>query len=385
MSSKLSMHRGSQRNHLRTMHANQGPESSTNLSESRRAALVVGSTGITGGNLAAHLASTGWIVYGMARKPQAAPGITPLAADLQDPAAVRAAIAGVDISHVFLCTWLRQPTEEENVRVNGAMMENLFGALAGKPIKHAALVTGTKHYLGPFEAYGQTAAETPFREDNPRLPGLNFYYTQEDILFAAAGRGGFGWSVHRPHTVIGYARGNAMNMGVTLAVYATICRETGQPFIFPGSHEQWNALTDVTDARILARQLEWAATTPAARNHAFNISNGDIFRWRWLWPQLAGYFGVEPQGPPTPPAPLEPRMTGAAALWRGIAQRHSLAEPNIDALVSWWHTDGDLGRKLECVNDMTQSRSLGFSAFQSTPASFFDLFARLKDERIIPA
>jgi hypothetical protein len=31
------------------------------------------------------------------------------------------------------------------------------------------------HYLGPFEAYGQTNAETPFREDNPRLPGLNSF------------------------------------------------------------------------------------------------------------------------------------------------------------------------------------------------------------------
>ena len=42
---------------------------------------------------------------------------------------------------------------------------------------------------------------------------------QEDILFAAAERDGFTWTVHRPHTLIGWALGNAMNMGVTLAVY----------------------------------------------------------------------------------------------------------------------------------------------------------------------
>ena len=66
------------------------------------------------------------------------------------------------------------------------MVEHLFEALEGaKNLKHAALVTGTKHYLGPFESYGKTMAETPFREDQPRLPGENFYYTQEDILFAA--------------------------------------------------------------------------------------------------------------------------------------------------------------------------------------------------------
>ena len=49
-------------------------------------------------------------------------------------------------------------------------------------------------------------------------------------MFAAAARDGFGWSVHRPHTIIGYALGNAMNMGTTLAAYATICKETGRPF-----------------------------------------------------------------------------------------------------------------------------------------------------------
>ena len=226
------------------------------------------------------------------------------------------------------------------------MIENLFAALPDSTrLEHAALITGTKQYLGPFEAYGQAAAETPFREDTPRLPGLNFYYTQEDVLFAAAKQRGFTWSVHRPHSIVGFALGNAMNMGVTLAVYATLCRETGQPFIFPGSHFQWNALTDVTDARLLAKHLEWAALTSTAHNQAFNVVNGDVFRWRWLWPQLAAYFGVQPGGPPPDTtAPLEARMWDAAPTWRTIVARHGLAEPDVEKLVSWWHTDGDLGR-----------------------------------------
>ena len=298
---------------------------------------------------------------------------------------MRNALASVDPTHVFLCTWLRQPTEAENVRINGAMIRNLFAALEGaRNLTHAALVTGTKHYLGPFEAYGKTSAETPFREDAPRLPGENFYYTQEDILFAAAERGGFSWSVHRPHSIIGYALGNAMNMGVTLTVYATICRETGQPFIFPGSHLQWNALTDVTDARLLARHLEWAATSSQSRNQSFNVVNGDIFRWKWLWPQIASYFGIQPVGPPDPMEPLAPKFADAASIWLSIADKYALAERNVNKLASWWHTDSDLGRQLECVNDMTNSRLLGFTLYQETRASFFDLFDRLKREKIIP-
>src|SRR6201985_658448 len=353
---------------------------------SKRKALIVGATGISGVNLAQHLASKDWDVYGLARNPQAGKNIRPVAADLLDEASLKQELAGLDITDVFITAWLRQPTEKENVRVNGAMVEHLFDALAdAKNLKHAALVTGTKHYLGPFESYGQTKAETPFREEQPRLPGENFYYTQEDILFAAAKRRGFTWSVHRSHTMIGYALGNAMNMGVTLAVYATICRETGRPFVFPGSREQWNFLTDVCDARLLAKQLEWAATTPAAYNQAFNTVNGDIFRWRWLWPQLAAYFGVEAAPPPEEMAPLETQMSEAAPLWAKVAAKYGLVESNVDKLASWWHTDADLGRKIECVNDMTKSRELGFMQYQETPASFFELFEQLKKSRVIPS
>lgn len=309
----------------------------------------------------------------------------PVAADLLDPGSVKAALEGRKISHVFYCTWLRHDTEAENVRVNGGMVETLFAALEGHPVQHAALVTGTKQYLGPFESYGQTAAETPFREETPRLPGLNFYYTQEDVLFAAAKRMGFTWSVHRPHTIIGFALGNAMNMGVTLAVYASLCRETGKPFVFPGSHLQWNALTDATDAGLLARHLIWASTTAAAADQAFNVVDGDVFRWRWMWGQLAEYFGVEAQGPPEPEAPLDQRMGDAAGQWTRLAAKFGLAEPDVTKLVSWWHTDGDLGRQLECVNDMNLSRRLGFLEFVDTRQAFFNLFDRLKRERIVPS
>lgn len=160
------------------------------------------------------------------------------------------------------------------------MVRNLLDALrTSRTTRHVALVTGLKHYLGPFEAYGKgELPQTPFREEQGRLDIENFYYAQEDEVFAAAERDGFSWSVHRPHTVIGLAVGNAMNMGTTLAVYATICRETGRPFQFPGSAAQWNGLTDMTDARLLGRHLLWAATTPSAQNEAFNVVNGDVFR-----------------------------------------------------------------------------------------------------------
>ncbi|MGY3619988.1 SDR family oxidoreductase [Bradyrhizobium sp. USDA 10063] len=350
-------------------------------------ALVVGASGIVGNNLVRHLRQQGWQVFALARRPPAnIDGARPVAADLLDPASLRKALQDLRPTDVFLSTWLRQNTEAENIRVNSAMVRNLLDALSpAGSVKHVALVTGLKHYLGPFENYGKgKLPATPFREDQPRLDIENFYYAQEDEVFAAAGRDGFGWSIHRPHTIIGYAVGNAMNMGVTLAVYATICREIGRPFLFPGSAMQWNGLTDMTDARLLARHLKWAATTPAARNQAFNVVNGDVFRWSWMWQRLADWFGLKPAPFPGEGIPLEQQLADAGPIWSDIARKYRLAEPDLGVLASAWHTDADLGRPIEVVTDMSKSRKLGFLDYQATDDSFFDLFTRLRDERIIP-
>jgi nucleoside-diphosphate-sugar epimerase len=353
----------------------------------KKTALVVGATGIVGLNLVNHLLQQAdWSVYGMARNPSLPEGVQPLQANLLDPASIRATLHQVRPTHIFLATWLRQATESENIRVNGAMIRNLLDAVSPHAsVEHVALVTGLKHYLGPFEAYGKGALPaTPFREEQGRLDIENFYYAQEDEVLNAAERGSFGWSVHRPHTIIGYAVGNAMNMGVTLAVYATICRETGRPFTFPGSSVQWTSLTDMTDARLLARHLTWASTTAAARNQAFNVVNGDIFRWSWMWQRLAQWFGIEAAPMPSKMTPLEVQLADAAPLWAEIAARNSLVEPDLHRLTSPWHTDADLGRPIEVVTDMSKSRKLGFLDYQATDDSFFDLFATLRAAHLIP-
>lgn len=286
-----------------------------------KTALVVGASGIVGSATATLLVDHGWRVHGLARRPTQQDGVLPVAADLQDAAATQAALADLRPDAVFITTWLRQDSEAENIRVNAAMVRHLLDALRGATgSRHVALVTGLKHYLGPFEAYGKGALpQTPFREEQGRLDVDNFYYAQEDEVFAAAARDGFTWSVHRPHTVIGKAVGNAMNMGTTLAVYATLCRELGRPFRFPGSAAQWNSLTDMTDARQLARQLLWAAETPAAADQDFNIVNGDVFRWSWMWGRIAEWFGLEPAPFDGTVLPLEQQMADDAAVWRSIA------------------------------------------------------------------
>lgn len=349
-------------------------------------ALVVGASGIVGSAITQLLLENNWQVAALSRNPSTLPGVTPVAADLQNPASVNAALADLKPTHVFITTWSRQATEAENIRVNSAMVRNVLDAVrAAGSVQHVALVTGLKHYLGPFEAYGKgTLPQTPFRESQSRLDIENFYYAQEDEVFAAAKKDGFTWSVHRPHTVTGVAVGNAMNMATTLAVYASICKATGRPFVFPGSRVQWDSLTDMTDARQLAKQQLWAATTPAAANQAFNITNGDVFRWSWMWGQIAEYFGVEPAAFPDQPALLENQMANDQAAWTDIVREHQLKEGDINRLISPWHTDADLGRPIEVVTDMSKSRKLGFTAFEASDDAFFKVFGQLRLDRLIP-
>jgi nucleoside-diphosphate-sugar epimerase len=348
-------------------------------------ALIVGATGIAGSNLAEHLlAKGGWKISGLSRSESPVKGVETLKCDLTDAKSVSAALTGVHPTHVFITAWSRQDTEEQNCKVNGGIVRNVLDALRGRDVRHVALVTGTKHYLGPFESYAKVAPETPFREEQERLPNQNFYYVQEDEIFSAAERERFTWSVHRPHTLIGYAVGNAMNMAATLGVYASICRETGARFTFPGSPEQWQAATDVTDARILASQLTWAATTPEAADLAFNIVNGDVFRWKWLWPRIADYFGIEAAPYSGTPEPLEAKMIDAAPLWDTLVVKHGLRTNALARVASFWHTDADLGRQVETFNDMGRSRKLGFLDYQDTTESFTDAFDRLRADRIIP-
>jgi nucleoside-diphosphate-sugar epimerase len=351
-------------------------------------ALVVGASGIIGSNLAQELLANGWTTYGLARRPGTdIAGLQPVAADLLDVPGLETALAQVAPTHVFITSWMRNDTEAENIRVNSAMVRNLLAVLSPKrSVQHVTLVTGLKHYLGPFEAYAKEGVlpPTPLREAQPRLPIENFYYAQEDEVYAAAKRDGFTWSIHRPHTIIGKAVGNLMNLGTTLAVYASICKETGRPFRWPGSKAQWEGLSDVTDARVIAKQLVWAATTEEAKNEAYNVVNGDVFRWSWLWGRIADWFGVEAVGFDGTIRPLEAELAQDTAVWQDIATRHHLTEPDLNRLASPWHTDLDLGRPIEVMTDMANSRKRGFTVYQSTEDSFFDLFAQLRQDRLIP-
>ena len=130
----------------------------------QRTALVVGATGIAGSALVDRLAGEGWAVLALSRRPGAErPGVRWLSADLTSAASLTSVLGPENPSHVFFTAWSRRDTEEENITVNAGMVRDLLAALRGKDVAHVALMTGLKHYLGPFEAYAAgKMADTPF-------------------------------------------------------------------------------------------------------------------------------------------------------------------------------------------------------------------------------
>jgi len=62
---------------------------------------------------------------------------------------------------------------------------------------------------------------------------------------------------------------------------------------FPGKSGAYDKLLEMTDAGQLARATVWAATDERCSNQAFNINNGDLFRWSEMWPKIARFFEFE--------------------------------------------------------------------------------------------
>ena len=75
-----------------------------------------------------------------------------------------------------------------------------------------------------------------------------------------------------------------------IGAYGAILKERGEPLHYPGGTPN---VFDGVDADLVGRAIRWAGEAEAARNQAFNITNGDVMVWRNVWPAIATItFGV---------------------------------------------------------------------------------------------
>lgn len=347
-----------------------------------KVALVVGARGVIGTNLVDHLESLGdWRVIGLSRRGGVdGPRVRHVAVDLLDPDDTRAKLAGLtDVTHVFYVAYQDRPTWAELVPPNLAMLVNVVDAIepVARGLRHVSLMQGYKVYgahLGPFK--------TPAREDDPPHLPPEFNVDQQQFLEQRQQGRSWTWSALRPSVVGGVALGNPMNLAVAIAVYASMSKALGVPLRFPGKPGAYDALLELTDAGLLAKATVWAATEPAAANQAFNITNGDLFRWNELWPKLAGWFGLE-VAPPLQMS-LSNVMSDKEPLWKELQATHGLAETSYAEVSSWPFADFVFGWDYDFFADSSKSRRAGFHEYVATDEMFFGIFAELRRRRVIP-
>lgn len=83
-----------------------------------------------------------------------------------------------------------------------------------------------------------------------------------------------------------------MSLALTLAIYMLCCREMGQAPVFPGNKLFFSTADDSSYAPSIADMAVWAATGEHTANEAFNHTNGDTIVWKYFWPRLGRYFGI---------------------------------------------------------------------------------------------
>ena len=354
--------------------------------------LIAGASGLVGAAAVDAFLDDGWNVVAVSRRKPEVVSDRPfqhLPVDLQDEEACRKAFTGIrDVSHLVYTAVFEKPgliagwTEDDQMQTNLAMLRNLVEPLcAGAALEHVTLLQGTKAYgihLHPMRV--------PARERFPRDDHANFYWLQEDYLTGKAAERGFRYTIFRPQLIVGPNYGVVMNLPPVLGAYAAICKEEGRPFSFPGGVPfVWEAV----DTRLVAHAIRWAATTPEAHGQHYNLTNGEVFAWRDLWPSMAEVLGVEVG--PDQPMSLAEFLPAKADVWDRIVAKYDLRPISVAQLVGESHHYADFCLAYGATEQpppafvsTVKIKQAGFTETWDTEESFRHWLQVLQDRKVLP-
>ena len=342
-----------------------------------KTAVVVGALGVIGRYIVEKLSSLpDWRVIGLSRrKAEDRERVRYVCVDL-----LKDTLEDIEATHVFYAAFQPAPGAAadyaRNIGANRDMLVNSVSAIekSSPRLERVVLVTGTKYYgshLGPYK--------TPAREDDPRHEGANYYFDQIDWLVERQRGKRWTWTELRPQTLCGFAPGTAMSIVPVIAVYAAICKELGQPLRFPGT--AWRSLYQVTDSAHFANAALWA-TQPGCANQAYNVTNGDYFRWCHVWPKIAEVFGMPADEPRK--TSLVCDMADKGPLWDALVKKHGLEPYRFEDIVAWPFGDYVFGCDWDVMSNVTKSRLHGFHEVVDSEDMFVRLLRRFREERIVP-
>ena len=345
-------------------------------------ALIVGASGLLGTNFQEHLATLGnWEVVTLSRRPLPAAGSARhVALDLLDRAACANSLSDLsDVTHVFYLSRAVEDNYQIKIDANVDMLKNLIDCLepVARGLQHVQLMHGCKWYgvgAGPFR--------TPAKETDPRPTVPTYYFGQHDYLSAQQQGKRWHWSTLRPHFVNGVGIRSPSNLVSVLGVYAAMLRELGMPLFFPGSGRAFDALLMYADAGLVSKAMVWAATEPRCANQDFNIANGDYFRWRDVWPDIAAHFRMDPG--PVQATKLLQFMQDKAPVWDRIVAKYGLQPTRFADVADWAFADSVFRLEWDQALSVVKAHRYGFCEMVDSENMLAELLAEYRRLRIIP-
>jgi len=354
--------------------------------------LIVGASGLVGSAAARAFLDAGWsVVAASRRRPELLEGrrFEHLALDLTDADACRAAVRGLGhITHIVYTAVYELPglipgwSDPHQIETNGQMLRNLMEPLCVQArIQHVTILQGTKAYGGAV-----TAMRVPARERQARVEHPNFYWLHEDYIRAKAAAEGFAYTILRPQLIVGPNHGVVMNLPPVIGAYAAIRQEEGLAFNYPGGADWvWEAV----DVRLVADACLWAAKEPLADGETYNLTNGEVFMWRDMWPAIAATLGVEPG--PDSPLSIANYLSERGEVWDTVVQRHGLQPIKLPHLLGESHHYADLCLACGAATPPSPTfvstikiKQAGFTDTYDSEASFCHWLRDLQARRILP-
>jgi nucleoside-diphosphate-sugar epimerase len=355
--------------------------------------VVAGATGLVGNAALLHFehVSDVEIIALSRRKPRQLYGARHVAVDLMNAAQCsRAAPELAGATHLIYAALYEAPNlidgwrDQRQIETNDRMLRNLMAALepAAPALKHVALLQGTK-------AYGSHVRplKVPAREGRSEMyEQPNFYWAQENFLRDLQKGKAWHFSILRPVLVVGLAMGGAMDLIPPLGVYAAMLREQGLDLDYPGGAPRVGQAVDVD---LLARAIAWCGESDAARNEAFNVTNGDVFTWENIWSAVADGLDMKP-GKPVPLS-LEQEAKKWIKPWDELRRKHGLVSPGLEEFVglSFQYADyqmryGHAEQGPPSIVSTVKINQAGFTEMMDTEAMFRKWFAEAKALRLLP-
>jgi len=354
--------------------------------------VVAGATGLVGNAALRHFGSSECETIALSRRrPRNLHGARHVQVDLTDAAQCAAMAAQLQgATHLVYAALYEAPNlvdgwrDPGQIQTNDLMLRNLMAVLepAAPSLRHVALLQGTK-------AYGVHVRPltVPAREGRSEMyEQPNFYWAQENFLRELQQGKAWHWSILRPVLIVGETIGGAMDLIPPLGVYAAILREQGRPLDYPGGAAR---VSQAVDVDLLARAIAWAGEADAARNEAFNVTNGDVFTWENVWPAIADALDMKPGD--AVPLSLAKTYPQWIAPWDAIRRKHDLIAPGLEAFVglSFQYADysmryGQTESGPPSIVSTVKINKAGFTEMMDTEDMFRKWFGRARSSRLLP-